>query len=202
MINRLNKIAFLITIIAGTFVPTENATSTLETKSLENIALVNPIYNNFPITKTQEVKKSPKIKNDYSSFKYQEEIPQILKHAEIVGVEPELLMAIRSAEGAKDYLAYGIKPGNKWYKIYHEEKGYFDNEKFYAYIDEKEKQLSWATHTIKNNIKRFNENSKEHPDFISYLANIYAPIGASNDPTGLNINWERNVRDYYSKFKN
>ncbi len=29
--------------------------------------------------------------------------------------------------------------------------------------------------------------------FISYLSRSYCPIGASNDPTGLNVNWVRNV---------
>ena len=29
--------------------------------------------------------------------------------------------------------------------------------------------------------------------FLTYLANHYAPIGAENDPNGLNRNWERNV---------
>lgn len=31
-------------------------------------------------------------------------------------------------------------------------------------------------------------------DFLHYLAVSYAPIGVSNDPTGLNRNWERNLR--------
>lgn len=33
-----------------------------------------------------------------------------------------------------------------------------------------------------------------HGDFITYLASKYCPIGAGNDPTGLNVNWERNVK--------
>lgn len=34
--------------------------------------------------------------------------------------------------------------------------------------------------------------------FLSYLASKYAPIGASNDPDGLNANWEHNVRRLYA----
>lgn len=30
-------------------------------------------------------------------------------------------------------------------------------------------------------------------DFISFLGKRYAPIGANNDPMGLNRNWTRNV---------
>lgn len=31
-------------------------------------------------------------------------------------------------------------------------------------------------------------------DFITFLGNRYCPIGASNDPTGLNKNWVKNVK--------
>ena len=36
-------------------------------------------------------------------------------------------------------------------------------------------------------------------DFITFLGNRYAPIGADNDPKGLNKNWVKNVRFYYGK---
>jgi hypothetical protein len=32
--------------------------------------------------------------------------------------------------------------------------------------------------------------------FITFLARRYAPVGAANDPTGLNRNWEKNVRKF------
>lgn len=31
------------------------------------------------------------------------------------------------------------------------------------------------------------------PDFITYLSRSYCPIGAKNDPRGLNRNWVKNV---------
>jgi len=34
-------------------------------------------------------------------------------------------------------------------------------------------------------------------DFLAFLASRYAPIGASNDPRGLNRNWVKNVRYFY-----
>lgn len=34
-------------------------------------------------------------------------------------------------------------------------------------------------------------------DYIAYLQSRYAPIGAYNDPTGLNRNWLKNVRKLY-----
>jgi hypothetical protein len=36
-------------------------------------------------------------------------------------------------------------------------------------------------------------------DFIEFLGSRYCPIGAKNDPTGLNKNWVKNVTYYYNK---
>ena len=52
--------------------------------------------------------------------------------------------------------------------------------------------------TIKSAIKRFNNQTKEK-DFIHFLSLTYCPIGASNDPTGLNRNWEKNVKHFYNR---
>lgn len=52
-----------------------------------------------------------------------------------------------------------------------------------------------CSNTVRNNRKRFADyGHKDYPDFISFLASRYCPIGASNDPKGLNKNWEKNVR--------
>lgn len=49
--------------------------------------------------------------------------------------------------------------------------------------------------TIKSALKRWDGKS----DFISFLGKTYCPIGAKNDPTGLNKNWVRNVRRIYER---
>ncbi|MFH1247933.1 MAG: hypothetical protein V1490_02125 [Candidatus Omnitrophota bacterium] len=36
-------------------------------------------------------------------------------------------------------------------------------------------------------------------DFISYLGRFYCPVGAANDPRGLNVNWIRNVQKLYNR---
>jgi hypothetical protein len=36
-------------------------------------------------------------------------------------------------------------------------------------------------------------------DFIVFLGSRYCPIGAKNDPHGLNKNWVKNVRFYYER---
>lgn len=46
--------------------------------------------------------------------------------------------------------------------------------------------------TIKNNWKRWEKAGKKG-DFIDFLANKYAPIGAENDPKNLNKNWSKNI---------
>lgn len=49
--------------------------------------------------------------------------------------------------------------------------------------------------TIKNNRIRYKKDARQPvEDYLSYLSRIYAPIGARNDPKGLNNNWLRNVR--------
>jgi len=50
--------------------------------------------------------------------------------------------------------------------------------------------------TIRNNIARWERAGKTN-DFISFLGARYAPVGAANDPNGLNSNWIRNVRRFY-----
>lgn len=52
--------------------------------------------------------------------------------------------------------------------------------------------------TIKSNLKRYRA-SKSTEDFITFMSRSYCPIGAENDPTGLNKNWVKNVRYYYEK---
>ena len=49
--------------------------------------------------------------------------------------------------------------------------------------------------TIASARRRFAKQTKE-TDFIHFLSLTYCPIGASNDPTGLNRNWEKNVRKF------
>ncbi len=138
----------------------------------------------------------------YDEFTYQTEIPDILKHAKRIGVEPELLMAIRDAEDGRDEIAYGILPQGKAKERYDKDKGYKSDGEFHQYKDEKEKQLCWAGWTIKRNLERFKQDPEGHEDFISYLAEKYAPINVANDPNNLNNNWENNVRQLNNEFRN
>lgn len=139
--------------------------------------------------------------DNYFGFSYQEEIPMILKHAQRVGVEPEILMAIRDAEDGASHIAYGIMPQGFAKDRYEKDTGYTLDGRFCRYESPVEKQLCWAAWTVKKNEERYGENSQGHGDFISFLAARYAPVGAANDPDKLNDNWERNVRVLYESFK-
>lgn len=145
---------------------------------------------------------SEKVQDErYPTFRYQGEIKNILKHAERLEVEPEMLMALRSAEDGGRGVEYGIFPKGADKKRYEKDQGYFWKDQFFKYESEREKQLSWAAWTIKKNWERFAENPEGHENFISYFASKYAPIGAKNDPKGLNRHWERNFRIFYNEFK-
>ena len=50
--------------------------------------------------------------------------------------------------------------------------------------------------TIRHYLRNWRKSTQEtglETSFLPYLASHYAPIGASNDPNGLNRNWIRNV---------
>lgn len=49
--------------------------------------------------------------------------------------------------------------------------------------------------TIKSGLKRWNGRG----DFIAFLGRTYCPVGALNDPWGLNKNWVKNVHKFYDK---
>lgn len=46
--------------------------------------------------------------------------------------------------------------------------------------------------------RRFDKQTKEK-DFVVFLSKTYCPVGAKNDPTGLNKNWTRLVKYFLTK---
>ncbi len=52
-----------------------------------------------------------------------------------------------------------------------------------------------------NTIKHARRDWNGKGEFLVFLRDRYCPIGASNDPTGLNINWLTNVKFYLQKVK-
>ncbi len=54
--------------------------------------------------------------------------------------------------------------------------------------------------TIRSADKRFNQQTKEK-DFVVFLSRTYCPVGAKNDPRGLNKNWVKNVKHFLREAK-
>lgn len=61
-------------------------------------------------------------------------------------------------------------------------------------------QAGWCAATVQKNYDRW-QNAKTNTSFIHFLGSRYAPIGADNDPTGLNRNWVPNVNHYFREFR-
>ena len=62
-------------------------------------------------------------------------------------------------------------------------------------IESKLNEIIDLLNTIKSNLKRWNGQGS----FIVFMSKSYCPIGAANDPTGLNKNWVKNVTYYYER---
>lgn len=70
-----------------------------------------------------------------------------------------------------------------------------------------EEQVDVAARSIRNALLRyvsshhdqwpFDPHDHYTAEFIYFMASTWAPRGASNDPTNLNVNWPRNVGDAY-----
>ena len=55
--------------------------------------------------------------------------------------------------------------------------------------------------TIVNTLYKYRaDRCKVGESNIDCLARRYAPIGAKNDPTNLNVHWKKNVRRLYKKY--
>lgn len=58
-------------------------------------------------------------------------------------------------------------------------------------------QAGWAAATVVKNRERWDGKD----GFIDFLGSRYAPVGAKNDPKGLNRNWVRNVKFWIEKLR-
>ena len=61
------------------------------------------------------------------------------------------------------------------------------------------KQAGWCAATVQKNWDRWVESGRK-VDFITFLGNRYCPVGAENDPSGLNQHWIKNVTTFYIQF--
>lgn len=120
------------------------------------------------------------------------EYSTITRVARSHGVDPAFMAAVRVAENGRPGREFGVmlKTATTF-----------------------EAQLSVAVKTIRNYLARcpFNPLTKIRTAqghdtviysrrFVDHAATIWAPVGARNDPTGLNRNWPQNVWYHYKRF--
>ena len=101
-----------------------------------------------------------------------------------------LMLAVRKQENGKPGLEFGVMA---------------------AKDTDLEEQSRWAVVTFLKNIERWERAVREgswkpqYPnrelDYITYLGNRWAPVGALNDPAGLNQYWIPNVQRLYLLYK-
>ena len=63
-------------------------------------------------------------------------------------------------------------------------------------------QAGWCAATVQKNYDRWMPSTPDQDTleaFIEFLGSKYCPIGADNDPTGLNNHWTSNVLHHYRK---
>ena len=109
----------------------------------------------------------------------------IIRIAAEIGVPAAFLAAIRIAENGGDGRQFGVLSES---------------------ADTYEAQARIAALSIRNNQWRHVLRFKEWPvdgtgllseGFVKFMQSRWAPIGADNDPNGLNANWSRNVLRAY-----
>ena len=60
-------------------------------------------------------------------------------------------------------------------------------------------QAGWCAATVQKNWDRWVKAGKRG-EFVAYLGRRYCPVGADNDPNGLNKHWIGNVRKFHKRF--
>lgn len=119
------------------------------------------------------------------TFLPQSEIDTILQTSARYNVDARMLAAIRKAENGGPGREFGVTS---------------------VPAPDYQSQANVAAESIRNNQDRYEAekgyasttlDGRITDEFIAYMGARYAPIGAANDPTGLNANWVRNVQNFY-----
>ena len=125
---------------------------------------------------------SPVVVGKPSDYFKPTEYATIAQAAKLNGCKGELfiiLLAIRKAENGGPGREMGIM-----------------NKK----ADNLDKQAGWAAATVVKNYARWIKAGRKE-DYIVFLGNRYCPVGAKNDPDGLNKHWIKNVSYWTNKLK-
>jgi len=153
----------------------------------------------YLILKPEEEKNADKRANT-THFKFPDEIPIIFdvvdeyleKNEDMLKKYPLLvnpyafMLAVRMCEQGRKGLEFGVMA---------------------AKDTDLRTQAEWTMATLIKDTKRWYTNNlangkskSDYPSFISYFADKWSPVGASNDPTNLNKNWLPNFQKFYKQF--
>jgi hypothetical protein len=123
-----------------------------------------------------------------------EEYPIIMAAAKRNGIAEtdhenlSTLFAIRKAENGKQGKEFGV--------LHPKAKGK-KGESREATLD---RQAGWAAATVMSKRRSHAASGGKPEEFVSYLSTKYAPVGAENDPRGLNRHWHTNVSGWRDVF--
>lgn len=87
---------------------------------------------------------------------------------------------------------------NQWVNAIHKAEGNDNYGILSVSCHSKEECRAICANTVRNNYKRWKKSGKI-TSFLQFLGKRYCPVGASNDPAGLNGNWIANVRHFLNK---
>lgn len=123
-------------------------------------------------------------RRDPKAVQFGDEYPTIVHAAERNGCQGDdfyILLAIRKSENGRAGREFGIlHPKAKDTNL--------------------DTQAGWCAATIVKTRKQW-VDAGQPGDFISFLGKKYCPVGAENDPTGLNQHWIKNVSHHYRQLK-
>ena len=137
------------------------------------------------------------------SKKFGDEYSTILTAAKRNGINDNdhdklaMLYAIRKTENGRHGRQFGVLHPRAYEKPGETETQSLD------------RQAGWASSILNKRHAEWNkmksQEQKKFSGFHHYLQSKYSPVGAENDPTGLNNNWLKNFTHHYNehiRFKN
>lgn len=100
-------------------------------------------------------------------------------------LDPAFIMAIREAENGGPGIEFGVEPPGS-----------------YDYAGQLAVTVATVAHRLESYpgnplARNANQQIVYNARFLAYFASIWAPVGATNDPHGLNANWLENCTKAY-----
>lgn len=194
---RVLKVALIYTLIVGNLPHIITIYKTIDnleinTKTLATtVAMVEKVETTEKVEETEIViEETEKVENTITCQLSSEIECKIFNKAiesEMTYEQAILLVAISKHETG-NWTSYNFKNKNNLGGLYNGSKG-----TFYSY-ESLEKGIEAFVNLLKNRYFGKGLNT------IEEIGNVYCPVGASNDPNGLNKHWIPKVSQYYNQY--